>query len=1045
MSRLGRLITAILAMAILPTASFAQNRGSVSGQVTDASTRQPVVGALVRVNATTLQVVTNEQGRFTLNNVPAGARTLQISRVGYRLATTTVTVGETPASVTVTLSADAIGLDEIVAVGYGEARRRNVAGAVASLRPEQAVRDLPVTSINSAMQGRLAGVQISQNSGTPGGGVTVRIRGSSSIGAGNDPLYVIDGVPMTQGDQSPLNVGATQGTDAINDLNPNEIESIEVLKDASAAAIYGSRASNGVILITTKRGTAQRTELSFGAYSGSQEMWKTLDMLNAQQFVEVYTDGLNNAYGTAEENGFADWVGNDPENSWWYFEPGANTNWIDAVTRAAPISSFDGSVRGGTERVRYYVSGSLLTQGGIVRSQGYQRMNGRVNLDYVPTSRLTLGTNVALSHADNDRARNDNTIYGSFANAIANPPIEPIYNEDGTYYNTSYANPVGLLDEQQFEERSVRILGNTFARFQINDWLNLRGSVGLDNLATQGKQYESAVVGLCRGSNGCAIAADAFVTKVTYEGTANFTRAFGDNHEVTGVVGSSYETNVSEGASASGTQFPSNQFKHVSSATLTSASSYRTQWNLVSFFGRVSHTFSDRIVTTLNVRTDGSSRFGEDHRYGTFPSASVLWRVGDEGFMQNQSLVSNLALRASYGRTGNQQGLGNFGSRGLFGAGFNYGDQPGIAPTQLANPDLRWESTDQLNLGADFSLANERLGFTVDWYNKKTNDLLLGRPIPGTTGFSTISANIGSMENTGVELALRANVIQGGDNGLNWTANFNISRNRNKVTGLYLDQPLNFGFASRAEVGQPLGAFYGYVMDGIIQTGDAVCYTQAGETSAQRNARCAAAGLAFQSSLTDAGDIRFRDLNADGVITADDRTIIGNPWPDFEGGFTNTFGYRGLDMTAFLQFSKGNDVWNGNRTYMDRFGSGGDNHTTRALERWTPENPSTTEPRAIWTDPNVNSRNSSRFIEDGSYIRLKNLVVGYTVPTRTLGGLGMRSARIYLQGQNLWTSTKYSGMDPEVNFSGASAVTRGTDFYTLPQLRTVTIGVNVGY
>lgn len=1016
----------LLAVGLVPGTGQAQERGSITGTVVAEGTAQPLVGVQVSVGA--LSSVTDERGRFLLPSVPLGTQTVRFSMIGYSQLTREVTVGPGPVELNVTMSTDPLRLDELVIVGYGTERRRNVAGAVSSLRAET-VREISTASINEVLQGRLAGVQVAQNSGTPGAAISVRIRGSSSISGGNEPLYVIDGVPMNQGDFSRLSQISFGGQDldAISDLNPNEIESIEILKDASAAAIYGSRASNGVVLITTRRGQAGRPEINFGAYWGQQEMWRRIDLLNAEQYSLIYNEGCRNRYGPTYNcaGHLAAW---DLAP-----QPGVDTDWLDEVVRTAPMSSMDASVRGGTDRVRYFVSGSSLLQDGMIVGAAYRRLNGRINLDYVPLDRLTIGTNVALTRSVYDRARMDNTIYSTWSNALANPPVQPVYDENGDYYETAYANPVGMQNEAEAQERGVRILGNTFAQYQLMEGLTARASVGLDNLTLRSRSFDSPRFGPWSSSGGAAEAASSFVNKLTYEGTLNFARLFADRHSLSGVVGTSFEDNTNEGFSVQGTQFPTEYFRYITSAaSVTTGTSNRSDWGMVSFFGRATYVFNDRVTTTFNIRRDGSSRFGTANRYGTFPSASVLWRIGEEPFMRNQNILSDLALRASYGFTGNQQDLGNFASRGLFGGGFNYNDQPGIAPSQMANPNLRWEKTAQLNLGTDFSVLNNRLLFAFDWYDKRTEDLLVARPVPRTTGFTSIWDNVGEMQNRGFEVSTTARFfVPSYQGGFSWNSTLNVSRNRNEVLKLYNGQP--FGGTNRVEEGFPLGFFYGYVTDGIFQS-----YAEI-----QAHARQVVHSDPLRATAP--GDIRFRDLNGDGVINSLDREMIGSPWPDYEGGWTNTLAYRGLDMTAFVQFSQGNDVFNGFRIYADQFGSFGDNHTTRALNRWTPENPNTTEPRAVWGDPNQNTRISDRFIEDGSYVRLKNLVVGYTLPTDFAGRMGFRTARLYVQGQNLLTRTDYSGFDPEVNSTGQTAVTRGYDFYTMPQPRVMTIGVNVGF
>jgi TonB-dependent starch-binding outer membrane protein SusC len=1043
------LTAVLLAAAVFPTDTFAQQTGTVVGQVVAQETMQPLQGAQVRVLGTTLGTLTNEQGRFMLTNVPQGQQTIQVVFIGFRQATRQVTVGPTTAEVTIQLETDVLGLDELVVVGYGVERRRNIGGAVSSLAAAQVAEDLPTPTIEQVLQGRVSGVHVVQNSGNPGAAPSVRIRGTASISAGNQPLYVVDGVPMVQGNLSQIDAQfGGQGIDALSDLNPNDIESIEILKDASAAAIFGSRASNGVVLITTKQGRAgERPRIEFNSYAGTQEAWRIPGYLNAADYIAIRNEGYFNFIETIYGAGaYEEFFGDTPMMGYEEDDPlivhpgGVDTDWLREVLRTAPIHNMYGSVSGGSERVRYFVSGNWFNQDGIVRGFGYERLNGRVNLDYSLSDRISVGTNVALTGATTQRQRGDNTIYGPFANAIANPPVEPVWLDDAqTEYNlaTTYSNPVAIALENEAQERNVRITGNAFGTYQVIPAVQLRGSVGLDHYALRSRLYDSPIVGVATGSRGQGITGNAFVNMVLTEGTANWLTNIDGIHTLSGVVGASYAQNTQETSSVTGSQFPGTAFRYLqSAAAITGGSSILTDWYVLSFFGRASYTFADRITATVNMRTDGSSRFGERNRYGVFPSGSLLWRVSDEAWMANVTFLSDLALRTSYGRTGNQQGIGNFASWGLYGTGDNYLDAPGIAPAQLPNPDLTWEKTDQFNIGADVAFLDGRLGLSGDYYVKNTTDLLLNRPIPMTTGFRTITENVGAMDNRGFELAARAQLFRAPRDGFNWTSELNISWNRNEVTALYDDDPLNAGFVSRVEVGQPLGVFYGYATDGLFQNMDEVCLDASGATCPD--------GVGFQSRWTRPGDVRFRDLNGDGIINAEDRQVIGSPWPDYQGGFNNTMSFRGIDLTAFFQFSQGNQIYNATRIWGDEFGGWYDNNTARALDRWTPENPNTTEPRAVWGDLNHNVRDSDRFVEDGSYVRLKNLVVGYTLPANLAGRMGFNRMRVYAQGQNLHTWTDYSGFDPEVNFSGDTNITRGTDFYTLPQPRTLSFGVNLG-
>jgi TonB-dependent starch-binding outer membrane protein SusC len=1033
------MVSALCLFAFMPGMAWAQT-GTIAGTVVDAETGDPLPGANVAVMQLQRGAATDVDGRFEITDIPYGEYEISAQFIGFRRTVQRINVDAPRVTVELALSTDLLGLDEVVVVGYGTQQRRNIAGAISSLRPEQ-IRDVPTPSVDNALQGRVAGVQVVQNSGNPGAALTVRVRGATSITAGNEPLYVIDGVPVTQGNFSGIDgTFGGQGISSLSDLNPADIESIEVLKDASAAAIYGSRASNGVVLITTRRGREGTPQINFNSFYGVQREWNRIDLLSAEEYVEVMNEGrvLDGASPIFQYDG-------DELIAFGGFLeiPRVNTNWLDETFRSAPISQTDLSISGGSNRVRYYVSGTYFNEEGIVQGFSFDRLSGRVNLDYEATDRLSFGTNVALTRGVIVRSRGDNTLYGPFANAIAMPPIFPIFDEDGGYYPTntlSITNAVGLARENEAEERTTRILGDVFANYRITDGLNAQVRTAVDNMTLRSRLYDSPIIGIGVGSGGVAQVGNSYVTKVTMEGTLNFVTQLGNDGFLSGVVGSSVEENTTEYNSVTGQQFPTEFFRQITSAaSITSGTSSLTGWNLASFFGRTSYTHLDRYTLTLNARTDGSSRFGADNRWGFFPSASVLWRVSDEPFMQDQDFLGNLALRASYGVTGNQFGIGNFDSRGLWGGGANYNDLPGTAPIQLENPELRWEQTDQFNVGADLGIIGDRLSISGDFFVKRTRDLLLNRPIPSTTGFTVFTSNIGNMENVGFDLAINAHLVRGPARGFNWTADFNISHVRNRVTALFDDDPISFGFSgsSRIEVGQPLGVFYGYRMDGIFQTNE--------EIQDLNNRALSEHGRYYQDEYTRTGDIRFRDLDGDGIITANDREIIGSPWPDYTGGLTSTMSYGGFDLRAFFSFSVGNDVFNAMRQYTDAYGFGFfDNNSGRARDRWTPDNPSDTEPRASYWDDNNNTRISDRFIEDGSYLRLKDVVLGYTLPQNLLGQIGARSLRVYVQAQNLVTLTGYSGFDPEVNFAGTSDVVRGVDFYTLPQARRFTVGLNLG-
>ena len=1051
MRTLRTLLAVALSLALAPAAAFAQG-GTIRGVVTEQGSGQALQGVSVSVVGTNQTVVTNQEGRFALTNVAAGPRTLRAARIGFSAATRTVTVGAEPVEVAFTLSPDVLGLDEVVVIGYGQTERRNAAGgAIASIRPSEQAADLPTPTVNDVLQGRIAGVQVQQNSGTPGAAISVRVRGSSSISAGNAPLYVIDGVPMIQGDYSPFDEDflGGQSIDALADLSPNEIESIEVLKDASAAAIYGSRASNGVVLITTKRGrAADRPEIQFNTWYGQQRAWRTPELTSASEYVELYTEAsaadeafLQEFYGVSDFwELYSVYTGTDFDRT-----GNTNVNWLDHILEPAAISSVFGSIAGGTERSRYFVSGSRLGQEGIVAPQGYERLNGRVNLDYSVSDRLTLGTSVGLSRSVNDRSASDNSVVSPFANAVASSPLEPVRTADGAFSrNTLYPNPVHL-QVNQVEERSFRVQGNAFASYQLNDWLSARLNTGIDQYNLRSYLYNSPEVAPGEPT-GSGVTGNAYASRVLVEGTLSWDRDLNASNTLSGVLGASYEDNDTEFNFVQGQGFATPEFRFLNSAAVISGGGDGPQeYGLQSVFGRATHSWSDRVTTTLNFRADGSSRFGANNRWGLFPSASVLYRPALDRLLPSAGFISDLALRASYGLTGNQEGLGNYAALGLFSGSEFYGDRGGIAPLQLPNPDLSWEKTAQLNIGGDVGLFDDRVGLSFDWYRKNTTDLLLARPLPLSTGFASITENIGAMRNSGIELAARAQVVRSArEGGFSWTTELNVSTNRNRVTELYGGQAIPLGFSSsvRVEEGQPLGIFYGYRADGLFRDASELCVSTDGFEATPES--CKARGQAFQSELTTLGDVRFVDVNGDGVINSRDRTRIGSPWADYQGGWTNNLSFRGVDLLAFVQFSQGNEVFNGMRFYYDNPALSGDNLRSYVLDRYSARNPDGTHPRVSFSDPNNNYRASSLMVEDGSYVRLKNVVLGYSLPAGFAGRMGFRRLRVYAQGQNLVTWTDYSGFDPEVNFAGDSNVTRGYDFYTLPQSRTISIGVDVG-
>ncbi len=972
----------LLLLCVLPGQFAFAQQITVGGVVTSASDGDiSLPGVTVMVLGTARGTITDVDGRYEIQAAPND--TLVFSFVGMITQTTPIQ-GRT--SIDISLRSDIAQLGEIVVTGYGTESRRLISGSVGVVG-EEAIRESSLRTIDGVLQGRSAGVQITQSSGTPGAANAIRIRGNSSISAGNAPLVVVDGIPITTGNYGQVGFSG-QGIDALSDMNPNDIESITVLKDASAAAIYGARATNGVILITTRRGSKQQTQLRFNATYGLQDIENRLEMLNAEQWHELR--------GTEPS---------DPNDM-------IDTDWLSEVLRTAPQANYELSATGGDESTQFFVSGTYYNQEGVLIGTSYERLSGRVNLDHQASESLDIGLSVGVSYSLNHRVEGDQSLNAPLANAIANPAIFPVFNPDGSYNEDApFANPVAIGREAINEAHSYRTLGNMFANYRILDNLTLSTKWGFDYLSLREHSYDPATTRQGARSNGIGLEGQSNVLNIVSNNTIRYANTFSLTHNVELLGGYSFELFQRRNQFIRGVDFPNPYFQYISEAgTISNASANATDRGMSSFFGQLRYNYNYRYIVSFTARYDGSSRFGEDNRYGFFPAVSLAWRMSEEEFFKSWNTpINELRWRGGYGITGND-GIPDFAYLSLFGGGSNYLGQSGLYPRGLANPDLKWETTYQYNFGLDVGLFNDRIELSVDMYQNHTKDLLFNRPISYTSGYGSITSNIGELENRGVELSLSTANISTRE--FSWTTSFNISRNRNKILSLYNDQPLdNIGRGSNSiRVGEPMGIFYGFLSLGVDPS---------------------------------TGDIVFADINGDGQITSDDRTKIGDPNPDFIGGLTNRLQYRNFEFSLFFQFSYGNDIFNGTRIFIESM-KGSDNQTVAVLNRWRQPGDITDIPRATMLDPNNNNRISSRFIEDGSYLRVKNLTLSYTLESSLADRLGMRSARIFLAGQNLLTFTNYGGMDPEVNYAGPSTTVIGTDFFTHPQVRTISFGISLG-
>ncbi len=997
----------LLAVVAVTTPVAAQDGGSIRGTVVATGTARPLPGAQITVANTAIGALTDERGQFLLLNVPAGLQEVQVQLIGWSTAAQEVEVvaGQT-AQLSFTLQETAVDLEGLVVVGYGTQTRRELTAAVSSI-DAAALDHVPLAGIDAAMQGRVAGVQVTQNAGNPGNGITIRVRGASSISAGNQPLWVVDGVPIFSEGFAQLDVGG-QDITAVTGLNPDDIESIDILKDAAATAIYGSRGSNGVVVITTKRGRAGTSTMSFNVYTGTQEASNRLELLNSREYLEYFNESSTND-------------GRD-END--YGVPGVDdvisTDWQEEVLRTAPVNNFEVALTGGDERIRYRVAGSYFNQSGIVIGSEYARASGRANLDFQTSDRLSFGASLALSREDHDRVEGDGSSYGIITNVVGNPPHTPVRHDDGSFTGPDdgleYPNSVALAELNTLEALTQRAFGNVEGRFSITGALRLTSRFGFDVLSVREAQYESPRVPGAYAASAGGVAKSGYSTGNRYliDNYLTFTELFGTDHDLSLTGGASVELNDRELNFVRGEGLSSERFTQVrNAAVIIDADASYSENNLVSFFGRGNYTFRNRYILGASLRHDGSSRFGENNRFGTFPAVSAAWIASEESFLSGTDWLDELKLRASWGMTGNQA-VSNYPYQGLVGSA-NYGDLPGLIPSSLENPDLKWESTAQTDVGLDVLAFDGRLGVRADWYIKKTEDLLLDRPITTTSGFSSVFANVGNIENHGWELELSTvNLRPAEENGLRWTTAFNISRNRNEVTALANDEPFNGGERSinRVEVGQPLGAFHAVRFLGVDPA---------------------------------TGDAMYEDVidPETGELADDQRQIVGSPHPDYVGGLNNQLSFRGFDFSVFFQFAQGHEIFNAMRLFSDAGGYYLDNHFRHVLDRWQQPGDITDQPRASYYGESGARVISSRFIEDGSYVRLQEVTLGYQLPASVAGIARLRNARLYVSGSNLHTWTDYSGYNPDVNSNGSSATfSLGTDFYAYPLARTFTIGIS---
>jgi len=981
---------------------------TLKGTILDERSKKSVFGASIKLKGQLGETFTDVDGAFQLK-VKALPATLSVKSIGYKPQEFDIYEAE---PITIYLNEDLNELDNVVVTGYVQTKRNAKTSAISEIKADQ-LKNIAGTGLNEQIQGQTPGLLVSTTSGTPGSSVFVRLRGTTSINAGNDPLYVIDGVPISSKTLQTISIGG-QTTNPLSDINPADIESVEVLKDANATAVYGARGANGVILITTKRGkNNSKTKISLDAEYGFSKAAKLWDLATGPDHAQILNeawvnDGKSYAtrpYRPKEEGG----LGN-PEDQKTYDRQ-------SLVFRTANVQTYNISANGGDAKTSFFIGGGFTSQEAIVKTQDFSRYNFRVNLDHKINNKLSIGTSNSLDYSIRSLSRTANSPKGILQASVHTATLLPIYNEDGSYAKYGiFDNIVALIKNNDHHAYGLHSINNVYAKWNIKENLSFKSSVSADLNNYHEKRYFNTQ--LSDGQpNGAATDATSIEQTWVAEQLLNYFTTIRNSHFISLFLGNTVQKRNYQQESINASSFPSDQFKTISSAAITSATTSSSSSGLVSFFGGANYSFNNKYSVDANLRADASSRFGESNRWAYFPSVGASWRVSQENFIKNLNLFNELKLKASLGWTGNQD-IDDFASLGLWSGGANYGNSAGISSSQLSNPNLKWETTRQWNVGLESSFLADRLSFELNYYNKYTSDLLLNVPIAGKTGFSSTIQNVGAMSNKGVEFEINSTNIDTRD--FKWTSSFQISHNENLVEKL----PISFSQYSRDWVrlqqGSPMYSFWLYKQLYVDpKTGNAV----------------------------------YEDVNEDGKITTADRQIVGNAWPTFTGGLRNTLTYKGFDLSVFLYFSVGNDVFNMNRFFQEHGGVRGTNWglLKSQMKRWQKEGDITDIPRAstvVNSDGSYNNDfQSSRFLEDGSFLRLRNLTIGYTLSPKALVKAGLSKIRLYASATNLFTITKYSGADPEGNTAAdqTNGTVQGLDFAIPPQPRQIVFGANLTF
>lgn len=1021
---------------ICQTTNLCAQRSTVSGKVIDES-GDGLPGVSVAVKGTTTGTVTDGEGKFSVNVSPADI--LVFSFVGFQPQEFSV---GTNTDISITLKPDVTALDEVVVIGYGSQSKRDLTSSVSSISSAE-IKNIPVVGIDQTIQGRAPGVVVINNTGEPGGGVTMRIRGTSTIGSGSDPLFVVDGIPLDNEQTGNRNVGEAR-INGISQINPADIESMEILKDAAATAIYGARASNGVVIITTKRGAEGLSELTFDTYAGISQVTKRYDLLGASDFARLINEARTSITQPAV---FSEEFINNPTT---------DNDWQDLIFRTAKVYNANLSLRGGNKSTGYMVSGGYLTQEGTIVETKFKRYSMRANIDHKVSDALKIGANVFGSFTSQDRSKNDgsanagdasnfNNLYGPpvLSSALVASPAMPVFDDHGNYFvddlQVFFANPLRVAKEVNINNAISRFMPSLFANVSLHKNLLFTTRFSADIRNEIEDWFNPPTPNQLVGTDGTGQASQRTygMQMWTFDNYLTYDLAVNDNNNLSVMVGTSQQRSSSRSSFVLVSGIVSAEIPTLNAGVDADiVTSDKQAWSLASFFSRINYSIQDKYLLNVNARYDGSSRFGKNNRFGFFPSASVGWRISSEDFMADVTPVSDLKLRASWGITGNQS-IGNYASRPLFNygtganTGNNYTGGTGVSFASMSSDDLSWEETTQTDIGLDIALFNHRLNITTDYYIKSTDKLLFPIPLPQQSGFTNMIGNVGKIENRGFELSVQSVNIE--RNGFRWTTNFNIATNKNEVKELLNNKDVivgsnNTGY-SIARVGSPI-SFYLYEREKYVNP--------------------------------ETGLLLIKDKDNSGSVNAGDLDLAGSPFPDYFGGIMNTISYKQVDLSVFFQFSQGNKVYNNTRRELELLNLParsliGTNTTTEAYHnRWQKAGDVTEYPKINYDGTNTNYNLShTGWLEDASYLRLKTLTLGYNFRKDLLSRIKMKNARVYFSANNLLTFTNYTGYDPEVNHytgvtiggnTGAntanSGLLQGYDYGTYPQPKTYVVGLN---